>query len=126
MEKCSQCQALCCKYVTVDLPAPKDGYDYDEIRWFLLHENVIVYKRDDEKNWRIEFRTNCRYLDKEGNHCRKYNERPVVCREYTTEECGGMDELSSEGCEVYMETEEDLKVYLEQKFPDYVPVVFPK
>lgn len=124
LEKCSRCQGLCCRYVTIDLPAPKDEYDYDEIRWFLLHEKVIVYKRDDEKHWRIEFQSSCNYLDKEQNRCRRYNERPAVCREYTTKECGGMDEMSPEGCEIYLETEEDLKVYLEQHFPDYVPVVF--
>lgn len=86
-QQCSQC-GLCCSYITVGLDTPEDHEDYDEIVWFLLHENTMVYieEEDGEDNWYIEFKTPCKAL-KEDNTCGNYENRPDVCREYDPEEC---------------------------------------
>ena len=122
--KCHACRGLCCTYVTVDLAAPKNWDDFDEIRWYILHKNVVVYKTQDEEEWRVEFIADCDYLDRANHRCTQYENRPDVCKEYTTEECDGVDELNPEGCEVFLQTEHDLKEYLKTHKPEFVPLVF--
>ena len=124
MSECFKCKGLCCKYITIDVEAPREPEDWDEIRWFLLHKNVVIYKTDDEKNWRSEFQTSCDYLDDVSNKCMKYEIRPDVCKDYALDECGKLDEMSPEGCEIYMETEEDLRRYLKDNLPDMEKLVF--
>lgn len=124
MSECFECKGYCCRYVTVDIPKPDDWTDFDEIRWFILHKEVVVYQAEDEDNWRIEFRTPCTYLDEQTHRCQQYDKRPDVCKEYITDECGKHEELTSEGCIVYMETEEDLRKYLEREHPEIVDHVF--
>lgn len=124
MSKCLKCKSLCCKYVTVDIPAPKYEEDYDEVRWYLLHKNVVIYKVYEEKNWRLEFQSFCEYQDNENHSCSKYSQRPDVCKEYTTEECGGMEEMSPEGCEIHLENEMDFLEYLKKKNPKMMRKVF--
>jgi len=124
MSECFGCKGFCCKYITVDLEKPEDLEDFDEIRWFILHKNVVVYKPEGEDEWRIEFRSPCKYLDQVGNLCKEYDKRPEVCREYITDECGKHNELGSEGCDIYLETEEDLKKYLQEHHPEMVSQIF--
>jgi len=125
MSKCFSCKGMCCRYVTVDYPAPTTWEDFDEIRWYILHKGVIVYKVEDEDTWRIEFQTPCKHLDQETGLCKIYSHRPDVCKEYSTEECGWLDELSSEGCEVYIASDDDLKKYLLKHHPEFYPYVYP-
>ena len=124
MSECFKCKGYCCRYVTVDIPIPRDPSDFDEIRWFVLHKNVIVYKPEDEDIWRIEFRTPCEYLDETKYLCKKYNSRPDVCKEYITDECNMHEEMTSAGCDIYLENEEDLKKYLQKHEPKIVLSVF--
>lgn len=124
MSECFECKGYCCKYVTVDIESPSDWEDYDEIRWYIIHKNVIVYKPEDEEDWKIEFRTPCEYLNKKKNICKQYKNRPDVCIEYITDECAKHEEMSSEGCEVYLESEEDLKKYMQGHVSDMVSLVF--
>ena len=78
------CQARCCRYITVMLPAPKQKADFDELSWFLAHEGISVYVEG--RRWHLEVRNRCKYLTK-ANLCRIYEDRPEVCRGYETEEC---------------------------------------
>src|SRR5436190_17100327 len=66
-EPCAGC-GDCCRYVTAQIKSPRSRVDYDEIRWFLLHENIQVFI--DEDGWYIEFATRCRKLD--GWRCSIY------------------------------------------------------
>lgn len=78
------CNARCCRYLTVYLPAPRQKVDFDELSWFLAHENVSVYV--EARRWHLEVRTPCRYLD--GNNlCTIYEHRPDVCRDYALDAC---------------------------------------
>lgn len=81
-DPCKGC-GHCCRYVTVQLKAPRSRIDYDEIRWFLLHQNVTVFIDDD--GWYVEFHTACRHLD--GHRCGIYPTRPQVCSDYQVESC---------------------------------------
>ena len=76
---CARCTALCCRYVTVELDTPEDDSDFDEIRWFLMHENIAVYIEDG--SWYVQFQTRCRNLASD-NRCGIYDTRPQICREH--------------------------------------------
>jgi len=78
------CQGRCCRYITVQIKAPRLKADYDEIGWFLAHENISVYFYG--RRWHVEMRTPCKHLDG-SNLCTIYESRPLVCREYDTEAC---------------------------------------
>jgi|SRR3989344_3835754 len=84
MPSCDKCVALCCKYITVELAVPKNRKAWDEIRWMLMHENIIVYQ-DLDGDWIAEFRTKCKHLYE--NKCSIYESRPQVCRDHHTHEC---------------------------------------
>lgn len=81
-EPCRHC-GHCCRYVTVKLDSPRARTDYDEIRWFLLHENVCVFV--DTDGWFVEFHTVCRKL--EEWRCGDYAGRPQVCSDYAVDNC---------------------------------------
>jgi len=79
-----RCQARCCRYITVMLPAPKQKADFDELSWFLAHEDISVYV--ESRRWHLEVRSRCKYLTSH-NLCRIYESRPEVCRGYETDSC---------------------------------------
>jgi len=79
-----ECQARCCRYITVILPAPKRQCDLDEWSWFLAHENISIYFA--RRQWHLEVRSRCRYLSKH-NLCTIYESRPSVCQDYARESC---------------------------------------
>ena len=85
MRSCEECNAECCRYVTADIDAPKDKDAWDEIRWYVMHENVYVYQ-DNDGEWHVEFRTPCKNLGVD-NKCLIYDKRPLVCRDHNVEEC---------------------------------------
>ena len=75
---------------------PSTKRDYDDIRWYLMHENIIVFV--EEGDWYIQFQTRCRNLGAD-NLCTIYETRPEICREYQPRDCDyapgnyGYDEL---------------------------------
>lgn len=81
---CEQCAALCCRYFALPLDNPTSVRDYDNIRWYLMHENVVVFI--EKKQWYIGFMSRCKHLQPD-NRCGIYETRPRVCREYTTDGC---------------------------------------
>ena len=81
---CDQCAALCCRYIALPIDNPDTAKDYDNIRWYLMHENVHVFVEDDQ--WYIGFATRCKHL-RPDNLCGIYETRPRICRKYTTDAC---------------------------------------
>jgi Fe-S-cluster containining protein len=79
-----ECGARCCRYVTVQIPAPKNARDLDEISWWLAHHHVTVYV--ESRRWHLEVRTPCKYLTGD-NLCGGYEQRPNVCRNYDPASC---------------------------------------
>jgi len=79
-----KCGAFCCRYISIHLDAPSTRVDIDEMKWFVSHEGVSVYK-DKDGDWLVDVVTKCRYL--KNNRCSIYETRPDVCREYDPDDC---------------------------------------
>jgi Fe-S-cluster containining protein len=103
------CNAECCRYITVDLATPEDKEDWDEIKWLLMHEKVMIYK-DLEGDWMIEIQVPCKHL--KGNLCDIYEKRPNVCREHETSEC---EKNIGAFAKVMFKKPEDVDRYLAKK-----------
>jgi len=89
VRKCAvECGAMCCKYVTIKIPAPRWKCDIDEIRWFLAHENITVFI--ESRLWYVQFAARCRFLNS-SNLCSIYGDRFETCRDYTMETCEASD-----------------------------------
>jgi Fe-S-cluster containining protein len=81
---CAKCAALCCRQIALPLDNPESANDYDNIRWYLMHENVHVFV--EEGQWYVAFATRCKHLQ-DDNLCGIYETRPRICRDYTTDGC---------------------------------------
>jgi Fe-S-cluster containining protein len=81
---CSSCAALCCRYFALPIENPKTPKQYDDIRWYLCHENVVVFI--EKKQWYIGIMNRCKHLQGD-NRCGIYEERPRICRSYSTDNC---------------------------------------
>ena len=99
---------MCCEYVTIEIDKPETQEDYEEIMWYLMHDNVIVYK-DEDGDWNVEFQTRCKALGEDGL-CKIYKERPKVCRDHKQDECDkyGKGEFYT----VLFKTREDVIEYM--------------
>jgi Fe-S-cluster containining protein len=76
---CHLCPARCCKYFALQIDAPTTPRDHDQIRWFLVHEAVVVWVQDGD--WYLEIQNRCRHLQPD-NRCGIYETRPQICRDY--------------------------------------------
>jgi len=81
---CDKCVALCCRYFALPIDNPTTLRDYDNIRWYLIHENVVVFVTD--KQWYIGVMTKCKHLQAD-HRCGIYDVRPRICREFSTDNC---------------------------------------
>lgn len=81
---CEHCVALCCRYIALPIDTPQKRSDFDDIRWYLLHEGVSVFIEDGD--WYICITTTCRHLQPD-RRCGIYETRPRICRDYSTEGC---------------------------------------
>ncbi len=79
---CADCDGKCCRYVAVEIDRPRAKRDYDHIRWYLLHENIVVYI-DRGGQWFVEFRARCVLLRKDYR-CGRYADRPRICQQHNT------------------------------------------
>jgi Fe-S-cluster containining protein len=107
---CDQCSALCCRYFALEIDKPTTAEDYDNIRWYLVHENVVVYIH--KKRWYLGILTRCKHLQ-EDNRCGIYKTRPRICRQYSTDNCdyhGGEYDF-----DVLFTSAEQLREYAEKK-----------
>lgn len=109
-EACPEaCRAMCCTYVTTKIDAPRTKIDWDEIYWFLCHENVEVFI--ESRKWYVLFDTPCKNLDAKSR-CVAYVRRPHVCREHEVDNC---EYWGEEEGKLTLRTPEDLKRYMEQR-----------
>jgi Fe-S-cluster containining protein len=110
MSLCDSCSGLCCRYFALPLDNPTSVVDYDNIRWYLCHENVVVFI--EKRQWYIGIMARCKHL-MEDNRCGIYHTRPRVCRSYSTSNCdyhGGEYEF-----EKLFTSAEQLREYAEEK-----------
>lgn len=108
---CSYCTARCCRYFALPIETPTEWNDYDHIRWFMMHGNVSIFVEDD--SWYLMVFADCKHL-LEDHRCGNYEDRPGICRKYTTDEC----EYDNDSCyEKLFETPEQLWEYAEAVLP---------
>jgi Fe-S-cluster containining protein len=81
---CEHCTAACCRYIALPLDTPETHAEFEDLRWFLLHEQVSIFVEDGD--WYIAMQTPCRHLQPD-HRCGIYDTRPKICRAYTTENC---------------------------------------
>lgn len=104
---CEYCQGKCCRYFALPLDEPVDWEDFEHIRWYILHEFATVFTEDE--NWFLLVHTKCKSLD-ERNRCLTYENRPSICRKYTTARCEYDDDWVYDK---YFETPEQVQEYAE-------------
>ena len=81
---CEHCAAACCRYLALPMDKPTTARDYDDIRWYLMHEGVTVFV--EEGDWYVQYQTRCKNLGAD-NLCMVYETRPEICREYEPKGC---------------------------------------
>jgi Fe-S-cluster containining protein len=83
--QCEKCTGLCCRYFALPIETPEDKGDYDDIRWFLCHEDITVFVEDGD--WYINIKNKCKHLSEKDHRCKIYDKRPRICREYNHSDC---------------------------------------
>jgi Fe-S-cluster containining protein len=81
---CEHCTAVCCRYIALPIDKPRTRRDFDDLRWYLMHENISIFV--EQGDWYIQFYTRCRNLQAD-NRCGIYPTRPEICREYQAGDC---------------------------------------
>jgi len=107
---CEHCTAKCCHYFAVSIERPRSYRDFEFIRWYLLHDRATVFA--EKKSWYLMVFTTCKHL-RDDYRCGIYESRPLICREYTTDECEYDQDFTFDR---YFETPEQIIDYCEAIF----------
>lgn len=81
---CDHCTALCCQYIALPIEKPRTRRDFDDIRWYLMHQGIAIFVEDGD--WYINIAGRCKHLQPD-DRCRIYDTRPGICREYKAGDC---------------------------------------
>lgn len=112
---CDRCTGLCCRYFALPLDKPEEWGDFDDIRWYLYHENVTVFV--EKGDWYLNVLNKCKHLT-DKYRCAVYDKRPRICRGYKTDDC---DRTSNEyDYELHFTSAEQMEEYMKIKFGDKV------
>lgn len=101
--QCEQCAATCCNYLALPIDKPKTVRDYDDLRWYVLHDGISIFV--EEGTWYIQIRTRCGHLGAD-NQCMIYESRPRICADYDAGDCDysetdyGYDHLFTHGKQI--------------------------
>jgi len=114
-DQCKKCTGLCCRYFALPIETPEDREDYDDIRWYLCHEDVTVFVEDDD--WYVNIKNKCRHL-MDGNACEIYKTRPKICRGYRHKDCDYVD--GEYDYELHFANDKDMEEYMKVKFDNNV------
>ena len=109
---CDKCTGLCCRYMALPIETPEDREDYDDIRWYLCHENVAVFVEDGE--WYINVKNKCKYIAEDDYRCLIYDKRPKICRGYKHNDCELTD--GEYDYELHFTSAEQMAEYIKIKF----------
>ena len=81
---CQYCSAKCCRYFAVPIETPKTRKDFDYLRWYLIHGRISIFV--DGEAWYLMVHNVCDHLQPD-ERCGIYQDRPQICRDYTTDDC---------------------------------------
>ncbi|MHC4842719.1 MAG: YkgJ family cysteine cluster protein [Planctomycetota bacterium] len=113
---CEKCTGLCCRYFALPIETPEDEEDYDDIRWYLCHKDITVFKEDGD--WYINIKNKCKHLSEKDFRCRIYNKRPNICRGYEESQC---DLIEGEyDYELHFTSDKQMEEYMKIKFGNNV------
>ncbi len=108
---CSYCTGKCCRYFALPIDTPQTWEDYDHIRWYMMHGRVSIFVEDE--TWYLTVHVDCQHLQ-DDHRCGIYEQRPRICRSYTTKDC----EYNDDECyEKLFETPEQIWEYAEAVLP---------
>jgi len=108
---CDYCTGKCCRYFALPIETPETFKDFEYLRWYMLHGRVSIFVDDEE--WYLMVHNECQNL-MQDHRCGDYENRPQICRDYTTDNC----EYDDDTCyEKYFETPEQIQEYAEALFP---------
>jgi len=108
---CNHCSAKCCRYFALPIEEPTTHEDWEFVRWYLLHGGATVFKEDG--TWYLLVHSACKELQSD-NRCGIYHDRPMICREYSTNDCEYEDDWLYEA---YLETAEQAGEFAEAILP---------
>lgn len=109
---CEKCTGMCCRYFALQIDTPEDRDDYEDIRWYLCHEDVSVFV--EEGSWYVSIKNKCRHLSDDNYKCTIYSKRPKICRSYDN---GGCDFTSGEyDYELHFTDDRQMQEYIKIKF----------
>jgi len=116
---CEGCGAKCCKYVAMEIDAPEDKNDFENIKWYVAHKNISVFVEEDG-TWNIEFVTPCQYLT-EDSKCSIHEEfnknpevsRPAICKNFSIDQCPQHNEYKED---YRFENIKDIEKYITEVF----------
>ena len=103
---CVECGAKCCRYFCFEIDEPDDYDEFEDIRWYLMHEDVTVHI--DEGDWFISVANKCKMLGPDDK-CLAYETRPNICRKYDPDNC---DHIGGDyGYDEHFKTPEEIEKY---------------
>jgi uncharacterized protein len=108
---CEYCTAKCCRYFALPIDTPDTREEFDYLRWYMIHGRVSLFV--DEGTWYLMVHADCRHLLPD-NRCGNYDDRPQICRDYTTDNCEYDDDATYDQ---FFETPEQLWEYAEAYLP---------
>ena len=113
---CTYCTGKCCRYFALPIDTPASRGDFDHMRWYMMHGDVSIFVEDG--TWYLMVHADCKHL-LEDHRCGAYEDRPGICREYTTDDCEYDDD---ESCyDKLFETPEQIWEYAEAVLPPRKP-----
>ena len=114
--QCEKCTGLCCQYFALPIETPEDKDDYDDIRWYLCHEDTTVFVEDGD--WYININNRCKHLSKKGDRCKIYKKRPNICRGYSHADCDFVE--GEYDYELHFTNDKQMEEYIKIKFDNNV------
>jgi len=108
--KCGSCIALCCRYFALEVDKPDEPSDFEDLRWYMLHQKVEIFIED--RAWYVQMYNKCNALGAD-NKCSIYETRPKICREYSDDYCDKdeLEETAPTKAELTFRTLEELEAY---------------
>ena len=114
--QCEKCTGLCCRYFALPIETPEDKGDFDDIRWYLCHEDVTVFVEDGD--WYLNIKNKCKHLSGKDNRCKIYNKRPNICRGYKHDDCDFVE--GEYNYELHFTSDKQMEEYIKIKFQNNV------
>lgn len=113
---CDHCTAKCCRYFALPIDTPTDRDDFEHLRWYMLHGRVSLFVEDE--TWYLMVHSDCQAL-RDDNLCGIYEERPGICRKYSTDDCEYDDDAVYDR---FFETPDQIWEYAQAVLPDEFPL----